>query len=148
MNRACQQQKICRSKVMKTIHFGHVAHHFPIRLKIHHISHVSNLIVVAGNVLGRTMSDSGAFTHCICQSFRHNLANTFKANLNTLMIDIGRNLEKITNGVEICTVSGNQRYNQIRFMKNKAEKPHSKAIQNEEDNVEMCYYLLEEDECI
>eukprot|EP01083_Nonionella_stella_P052125 138419_1 len=116
--------------------------------QIHHISHVSNLIVVAGNVLGRTMSDSGAFTHCICQSFRHNLANTFKANLNTLMIDIGRNLEKITNGVEICTVSGNQRYNQIRFMKNKAEKPHSKAIQNEEDNVEMCYYLLEEDECI
>eukprot|EP01083_Nonionella_stella_P225312 801173_1 len=77
----------------------------------------SNCITISGNISGRTMSDSGNFTKCICDSFRNNLKRIWKADFNALLVEIGRNLENETNRAELCNVNGTLRYYQIRFEK-------------------------------
>eukprot|EP01084_Bolivina_argentea_P039519 73034_1 len=81
----------------------------------------SNVLIINGNIKGGTMSDSGHFTDCICESFGNNLNKNMimKADLNTLIVEIGRNLEKITESEEVVNREGTLRYNQIRFDQNK-----------------------------
>eukprot|EP01084_Bolivina_argentea_P310131 536560_1 len=63
------------------------------------------------------MSVKGHFVECICQSFGRNAKQLIKIDFMSLLVEIGRNLEKSTNGAAICTTSGigTIRYNQIRF---------------------------------
>eukprot|EP01084_Bolivina_argentea_P148626 259806_1 len=77
----------------------------------------SNCIVVYGNIQDRTMSDDGNFTMCLCNVFKANLKKMIKADFHTLIVSIGRNLEKETNNAELCNVSSSIRYNNIRFEK-------------------------------
>eukprot|EP01084_Bolivina_argentea_P031170 57697_1 len=86
--------------------------------KFVHISKDSNILTIYGNVTGRSLSDSGAFTACICDVFKDNLTKLWKVNLNTLITEIGRNLEHKTHNAEIVTVNGTLRYDNIRFEKN------------------------------
>eukprot|EP01084_Bolivina_argentea_P217774 369701_1 len=83
------------------------------------ISYYSNCLLIKGNVSGRAMSDSGKFTKSICEAFETNLKRKliFKADLNGLLTEIGRNLEKKTESAELCNHSGTLRYNPIRFEK-------------------------------
>eukprot|EP01083_Nonionella_stella_P203581 742783_1 len=81
------------------------------------MAHDSNLVIVSGNIKGRTMSDSGNFTKCICESFGDNVQKRIKADFNTLIVEIGRNLEHKTKKAELCNVHGTLRYNRIRFEK-------------------------------
>eukprot|EP01084_Bolivina_argentea_P031172 57704_1 len=83
------------------------------------ISHDANCITIFGNINGRTISDEGNFTQCICSAFRSNLNRMWKVDLNTLLVEIGRNLEQKTNGSEIINVSETLRYDVIRFVKQK-----------------------------
>eukprot|EP01083_Nonionella_stella_P073215 197794_1 len=75
----------------------------------------ANCLTMYGNIVGRVMSDAGHFTKCICSAFQNNLSRSFKADFNSLTVEIGRALEQITNGAELCSVAGTVRYNQIRF---------------------------------
>eukprot|EP01084_Bolivina_argentea_P289242 496636_1 len=77
----------------------------------------SNCVIISGNIPGRAMSDSGNFTKCICDSFKKTLDSMIKADFNTIMTEIGRNLEQMTNHAELCNVNGTLRYNLIRFEK-------------------------------
>eukprot|EP01084_Bolivina_argentea_P125800 222843_1 len=79
------------------------------------ISEDSNWAVVWGNIKDRTVSDSGAFTDCICKSFGENLQKTWKIDFRTLMTEIGINLDKKTNGAEIVNVNETLRVHSIRF---------------------------------
>eukprot|EP01084_Bolivina_argentea_P111322 198666_1 len=83
------------------------------------IPHDANCAVIAGNISGRTMSDSGYFTKCICDAFKSNLKRMIKADFNSLMVEIGRNLENKTNNAELSNVNGTLRYHHIRFEKGK-----------------------------
>eukprot|EP01084_Bolivina_argentea_P233326 393034_1 len=67
------------------------------------------------------MSDSGNFTKCICNSFGRNLAKMIKLDFNTLIVEIGCNLENETNHAELCNISGTLRFNQIRFERCKTD---------------------------
>eukprot|EP01083_Nonionella_stella_P283773 965825_1 len=50
----------------------------------------SNWITIYGTVLGRTISDSGKFTDCICKSFGDNVGRRRKNNFGVLMKEIGK----------------------------------------------------------
>eukprot|EP01084_Bolivina_argentea_P297408 512359_1 len=102
------------------------------------ISDQSNLIIISDNVKGRTMSDSGTFTECICDSFAKNLNRKMKATLQSQLVEIGNNLEKKTNCAEVCNISGTLRFNPIRFQKCK-DKQTYKVAQTFGDD---CYYPL------
>eukprot|EP01084_Bolivina_argentea_P243395 408038_1 len=77
-----------------------------------------NCVTISGNLSGRVMSDSGHFTNCICESFEKNCERMIKNDFNSLIIEIGRELQKKTNNAEICNTNGSLRYDQIRFEKN------------------------------
>eukprot|EP01083_Nonionella_stella_P168538 569329_1 len=79
------------------------------------VSPSSNLVTISGNIKGRTMSDYGGFTKCICQSFGKNVDRRRKADFNSLCIEIGNNLEKKTKHAELCSINGTIRYNPVRF---------------------------------
>eukprot|EP01084_Bolivina_argentea_P282268 483129_1 len=81
------------------------------------MSHDSNLMIVSGNIIGRTMSDSGYFTECIFDAFKNNLERVVKDDFNALLVEIGRNLELKSNHAEVCNYLGTLRYKQIRFEK-------------------------------
>ncbi len=83
------------------------------------ISYDSNCITIYGNISGRSMSDNGYFTQCICDAFGKNVEKLIKATFNELMVDIGRSLERITNHAELCTVKATVRFDSIRFVKYK-----------------------------
>eukprot|EP01084_Bolivina_argentea_P063461 115871_1 len=86
----------------------------------------SNIACIAGNVSGRSMSDSGNFTKCIYNSFSKNLTRKFKWSWDALIKEIHRNLETITNNAELVTMETNICYNTIRFEKcNMDEKKQS-----------------------
>eukprot|EP01084_Bolivina_argentea_P215930 366698_1 len=81
------------------------------------MSYDSNLVIISGNILGRSLSDSGHFTKCICEAFANNLGKILKRDFNSLVVEIGRNLETKTNSAELCNTNGTIRYDQIRFEK-------------------------------
>eukprot|EP01084_Bolivina_argentea_P294014 505797_1 len=114
------------------------------------ISPDSNLEVIAGNGPGRTMSDSGNFTGCICQSFEKNEQRKIKSDYNILMTEIARNLEKKSKSAELMHRSGNLRYTQIRFEKHKnknrkhpknTNKSYTEMMNNKSDSLSQ--YLLD-----
>eukprot|EP01084_Bolivina_argentea_P230707 389187_1 len=77
----------------------------------------SNLIIVSGNIVGRTMSDEGHFTQCIVDSFEENTERLLKADFYSLFVQIGNKLEKRTNSAELCNISGTFRYHTVRLEK-------------------------------
>eukprot|EP01084_Bolivina_argentea_P270793 460534_1 len=80
----------------------------------------SNWITVYGTKQGRSMSDSGQFADCICDSFGKNATRKWKKNLRPLLVEIGQHLEVKTDNVELCTYKANLRYEKIRFEKCKS----------------------------
>eukprot|EP01083_Nonionella_stella_P046618 124788_1 len=86
------------------------------------MSYDSNCMTISGNLSGRAMSDDGHFTECICDAFAVNLNRRIKADFNSLITEIGRNLEHKTHHSEICNVTGALRYNPMRFEKSKGGK--------------------------
>eukprot|EP01084_Bolivina_argentea_P289240 496633_1 len=97
------------------------------------IAYDSNCLIISGNIKGRTMSDSGNFTKCICNSFKKNLKKKImKLDFNSLLVEIGRNLENKTNKSELCNFNGTLRYNRIRF-----EKGKYMNVENVNTNIEM-----------
>lgn len=82
----------------------------------------SNLVIISGNIAGRTMSDSGYFTKCICESFGKNVERILKADFHSIYVEIGNNLEEKTNHAELCNINGTLRFNPVRFEKDKNEK--------------------------
>eukprot|EP01084_Bolivina_argentea_P173171 299950_1 len=81
------------------------------------IAHHSNCVIISGNIKGRSMSDSGKFTQCIVNSFSNNLKKCIKDNFNSVVVEIGRDLEQETNQAELCNINGTLRYSRIRFEK-------------------------------
>eukprot|EP01084_Bolivina_argentea_P111323 198669_1 len=79
----------------------------------------SNLVTVSGNIAGRALSDYGYFTKFICDAFYDNLKRNWKSNWNTLIAEIGNNLEQQTNKAELCNVNGTLRFDNIRFERKK-----------------------------
>eukprot|EP01083_Nonionella_stella_P270013 913930_1 len=77
----------------------------------------ANLVVISGNIKGRTLSDSNDFTNCICKSFSSNLKRRIKSDFNNLFVEIRRDLIKRSEGAEICNQNGAIQYSQIRFEK-------------------------------
>eukprot|EP01084_Bolivina_argentea_P076149 137984_1 len=110
------------------------------------ISPDSNLVIFSGNIKGRTMSDSGNFTKCICESFTKNLQRTIKADFNSLFVEIGNRLEEKTNQAEICHFDGTLRFNPIRFEKytdNKENVTQPMEIQlSDKEMSKACDYVL------
>eukprot|EP01084_Bolivina_argentea_P123166 218283_1 len=98
------------------------------------ISHHSNCVTISGNIVGRSLSDSGHFTKCICNSFKNNLRRVAKANFTSLIAEIGRNLEHITKNAELCNTNGTLRYNPIRFEKCKST---ASKVSNVETHIEL-----------
>eukprot|EP01084_Bolivina_argentea_P078252 141968_1 len=81
----------------------------------------SNWAIISANVPGRTVSDLGHFTKCICNSFRINLKReccnalcAWKYDLDKIIKEIGRNLEQMTNQSELLNINGTLRED-IRF---------------------------------
>eukprot|EP01083_Nonionella_stella_P006352 18441_1 len=93
------------------------------------IAFESNCVTVCGNVPGRSMSDSGKFTNCICEAFSRNLQKIIKSDFNSLMTEIGRNLEQETDHAELCKVDATLRYSKIRFEKQKHDP--NKIVEND-----------------
>eukprot|EP01084_Bolivina_argentea_P237089 398554_1 len=89
--------------------------------EISDVSANSNLITIYGNIDGRSLSDQGDFTRCICKTFNMNLQKSWwmKRNFNSLITEIGWTLEQATNKAELCNVNGTLRYDNIRFDKSK-----------------------------
>eukprot|EP01084_Bolivina_argentea_P296444 510574_1 len=81
------------------------------------ISYDSNFLIISGTVVGRSMSDSGNFTKCICEAFETNLGKRIKADFNSLVVEIGVNLERLSKQAELCNINGTLRYKYIRFDK-------------------------------
>eukprot|EP01083_Nonionella_stella_P072876 196704_1 len=81
----------------------------------------ANWITIYGTVSGRTISDSGKFTDCICESFRDNVGRRWKKNFGTLVREIGVNLQRKTEGAELCEQKSILRHEQIRFERNKSK---------------------------
>eukprot|EP01083_Nonionella_stella_P020621 57200_1 len=79
------------------------------------MTYESNTIKVSGNVADGTVSDSGTFTDCICDSLTRNLDKWVKQDLMTIITEIGRNVEEKTNHEELVRVDGTLRYPIIRF---------------------------------
>eukprot|EP01084_Bolivina_argentea_P291182 500430_1 len=79
----------------------------------------SDCITVYGTINNRTISDAGHFTNCICDSFASNVDKIIKKDFNSLMVEIGLDLEQRTNNAEICTVHTSLRHNSIRFDSNR-----------------------------
>eukprot|EP01084_Bolivina_argentea_P259832 438609_1 len=74
-------------------------------LKKKHLSADANCAIIYGTVKGRTLSDDGHFAQCIYNSFEYNLSRRccpFRKALYQLIVEIGIELEKETNGAEIC----------------------------------------------
>eukprot|EP01084_Bolivina_argentea_P294015 505799_1 len=97
------------------------------------VSADSNLQVISGTVPGRTMSDSGLFTECICKSFGTNVTRFKKRDFNTLIVEIGINVEQLTGKAELVNTSGNLRYTRIRFEKTKKELHLNKTKRGKSD---------------
>eukprot|EP01084_Bolivina_argentea_P305434 527647_1 len=81
--------------------------------------HDSSYLIISGNIPERTLSDSGQFTNCICDSFERNVkrATIFKSDLSTLLIEIRQNLEQISNNAEIVNVVNNVCYSPVIYVK-------------------------------
>eukprot|EP01083_Nonionella_stella_P256386 878828_1 len=105
-----------------------------------HMSPESNFATIYGNIDGRTMSDGGYFTECICKVFLNNLNQTFKSGLCALIAEIGRELEDKTDGAEICSSDGlgTLRFNPIRFKQCKAmeNNPDYSLIQTKQSDAD------------
>ena len=86
------------------------------------VSSHSNSLTLYGTIKDWALSDTGKFTKCICKAFRDNVKKKWKDNLNTLITQIGRDLEKATNKTEICEQRGTLRYDHIRFVKCKRKE--------------------------
>eukprot|EP01084_Bolivina_argentea_P274467 467847_1 len=83
------------------------------------VSSDANLMIISGTIAGRTLSDSGNFTECICESFGKNVDRIIKADFNSLYVEIGNNLEEQTKHAELCNINGTLRFNPLRFEKYK-----------------------------
>eukprot|EP01083_Nonionella_stella_P210816 762839_1 len=79
------------------------------------MTYESNTIKVSGNVADGTVSDSGTFTDCICDSLTINLDKCVKQDLVTIISEIGRNVEEKTNHEEVVRIEGTLRYPIIRL---------------------------------
>eukprot|EP01084_Bolivina_argentea_P225950 381738_1 len=108
------------------------------KAQINEQSAASNWVIIYATINGRTISDCGDFTQCICDAFGKNVNSIKKKNLRELITEIGRNLEAKTNNAEICTSKGlaRLRYPQIRFEKNEMKM---KCHHNNQ------YYSLDDD---
>eukprot|EP01084_Bolivina_argentea_P288818 495778_1 len=91
----------------------------------------SNCLIITANISGRGVSDNGGFTDCICNAFEENANKIVKADLNTLLVKIGQDLEQNSKHSEIPVVKGTIRYGQVRFEKSKvvANKLSNNAIE-------------------
>eukprot|EP01083_Nonionella_stella_P001863 5356_1 len=81
------------------------------------ISYESNLVTVSGNIKGRSVSDKGDFTKCVCVVFRNNEKRWIKSDFDTLLKEIKLNLEKETQHAELCHPEGIISYSSVRFEK-------------------------------
>eukprot|EP01083_Nonionella_stella_P263617 895306_1 len=89
-----------------------------IECKLYFTPHSSEwVLIISGNVSGRSLADSGNFTKCICDSFGSNVTKLIKADFNALVVEIGQTLEQRTNHAELCNINGTLRFNKIRFEK-------------------------------
>eukprot|EP01084_Bolivina_argentea_P089718 161829_1 len=77
----------------------------------------SNFMTVYATVDGRTIGDSGYFTHCIAESFKQNAKRywLFKRSFAKLMTEIGQNVQKKTKQAEIPEIAGTVRFKRIIF---------------------------------
>eukprot|EP01084_Bolivina_argentea_P253496 425836_1 len=101
----------------KVIHRGYNFHSKIIDTKYVNNCPDCNLVIISGNIPGRTMSDTGGFTKCICESFGKNVERIMKADFHGLIAEIGNNLQKKTKNAEICHMNGNLIFDPIRFEK-------------------------------
>eukprot|EP01084_Bolivina_argentea_P276819 472413_1 len=102
----------------------------------------SNCLVISGTITGRTMSDSGNFTKCICDSFSNNLRKNIKKDLNAMLVEIGKDLERRTNHSEICTWNANPRHTHIRFEKCKYMNKYIQMVGYQSSNMISCQQPL------
>eukprot|EP01084_Bolivina_argentea_P076143 137973_1 len=102
-------------ELTSTVHRGYNVHTSIDANNDEVVSHDANFIIISGNIEGRTMSDDGHFTKCICISFEKNLKRWIKADFNSLFVEISNNLEEKTNHAELCNINGTPRFNPIRF---------------------------------
>eukprot|EP01084_Bolivina_argentea_P299667 516555_1 len=97
--------------------------------------HDSNLVIISGNIAGRTMSDNGDFTKCICESFGNNLKRILKADFYTLIVEIGNKLEGKTTHSELCHISGTLRFT-VRLEKYKCKvKPLTQPLCEKQSDI-------------
>ena len=75
----------------------------------------ANCVLISANIESRSVSDAGYFAKCIVESFSKNVNKAIKADFNTLIAEITRNLATTTNSAELCNVTGTLQYNSILF---------------------------------
>eukprot|EP01084_Bolivina_argentea_P280444 479619_1 len=80
------------------------------------MSAYSNCVTVYGNINDRTQA-IGDFTNCICNTFANNATKMKQKTFIKLLIEIGRDLERATDGAAISTTNdiGTLRYDTIKF---------------------------------
>eukprot|EP01083_Nonionella_stella_P081758 225408_1 len=78
-------------------------------------SEFSDWAILWGNITGRTVSDKGHFTDCICNEFAQNAGKKRKDNFRELITRIGIKLQSKTDAAEICEISETFRQKDIRF---------------------------------
>eukprot|EP01083_Nonionella_stella_P284977 970079_1 len=106
-----------------------------VRYNRENMTYESNFGIIAGNVDGRTVSDSGHFTQCIVKSFEANLNRIVKWSWDALIKEIRRNLERETNHSELVTVEENICYDAIRFEKGVRIKGNEETLFEAQPNV-------------
>eukprot|EP01084_Bolivina_argentea_P017064 31882_1 len=84
------------------------------------ISAESNMVTIYGTIAGHALSTNGFFATCICDAFEKNADKYLycsKKDFVSIIMEIGFNLEKITNHCQMCTTSGigSIRFRHVRF---------------------------------
>eukprot|EP01084_Bolivina_argentea_P266239 451510_1 len=98
----------------------------------------ANWIIVYGTIKGRTVSDSGYLAHCVSASFTKNAKRRKKKDLHSLIVEIGRDLEYKTEGVEVCNYGTNSlRHDTVRLeiSKGVSEQQNEISISENEENM-------------
>eukprot|EP01083_Nonionella_stella_P077700 212294_1 len=95
---------------------------FSVRSNTEEMDVHSNCVVLYGNIEDRCVSDGGQFTSSICRIFNKNMKEIIKPEFQTLIREIGNDMESKTNNAQICTSKG------IGTLKKKIRFEQSKTI--------------------
>eukprot|EP01083_Nonionella_stella_P188906 697360_1 len=79
---------------------------FSVRSNTEEMDVHSNCVVLYGNIEDRCVSDGGQFTSSICRIFNKNMKEIIKPEFQTLIREIGNDMESKTNNAQICTSKG------------------------------------------